>query len=135
MGKIKLWAVAILRYSASVVEWRSDELKELERKTRKMMTMHEVLHPKSDVDRIYLPKQKGGRGLISCEMCVKTEENNLAWHVRNLKERLMEVVRKTKILNSGGAKEKNEFKQDRQNAALDRWTEKKNASSIYTGNT
>ena len=135
MGKIKLWAVAILRYSAGVVEWRSDELKELERKTRKMMAMHEVLHPKSDVDRVYLPKQKGGRGLISCEMCVKTEENNLAWHVRNLKERLMEVVRKTKILNSGGAKEKNEFKQDRQNAALDRWTEKKNASSIYTGNT
>ena len=134
MGKIKLWAVAILRYSTSVVEWRSDELKELERKTRKMMTMHEVLHPKSDVDRIYLPKQKGGRGLISSEMCVKTEENNLAWYVRNLKERLMEVVRKTKILNSGGAKEKNEFKQDRQNAALDRWTEKKNASSIYTGN-
>ena len=98
------------------------------------MTMHEVLHPKSDVDRVYLPKKKGGRGLISCEMCVKTEENNLAWYVRNLKERLMEEVRKTKILNSGGAKEKNEFKQDRQNAALDRWTEKKNVSSIYTGN-
>ena len=78
--------------------------------------MHEVLHPKSDVDRVYLPKQKGGRGLISCEMCVKTEENNRAWYVRNLKERLMEVVRKTKILNSEGAKEKNEFKQDRQNA-------------------
>ena len=58
-------------------------------------------------------------------MCVKTEENNRAWYVRNLKERLMEVVRKTKILNSEGAKEKNEFKQDRQNAALNRWTEKK----------
>ena len=134
MGNTKLWAVAILRYSAGVVEWRSDELKELERKTRKMMTMHEVLHPKSDVDRVYLPKQKGGRGLISCEMCAKTEENNRAWYVRNLKERLMEVVRKTKILNSEGAKEKNEFKQDRQNAALNRWTEKKNAWSIYKGN-
>ena len=77
------------------------------------MTIHEVLHPKSDVDRVYLPKQKRGRGLISCEMCVKTEENNLAWYVRNLKERLMEVVRKAKILNSGGPKEKNEFKRDR----------------------
>ena len=98
------------------------------------MTMHEVLHPKSDVDRVYLPKEKGGRGLISCEMCVKTDENNRAWYVRNLKERLMEVVRKTKILNSEGAKEKNGFKQDRQNAALNRWTEKKNAWSIYTGN-
>ena len=37
----------------------------------------------------------------------------------------MKVVRKTKIHNSEGAKEKNEFKQDRQNAALNRWAEKK----------
>ena len=69
-----------------------------------------------------LQKQKGGTKLISCEMCVKTEENNLAWYwyVRNLKEKLMKVVRKTKIHNTEGAKEKNEFKQDRQNAALNR---------------
>ena len=56
--------------------------------------------------RYNLQKQKGGRGLISCEMCVKTEENNLAsyWYVRNSKERLMKVVaRKTKIHNSEGA--------------------------------
>ena len=34
-------------------------------------------------------------------MCVETEENNLAWYyyVRNSKERLMKVVRKTKIQN------------------------------------
>ena len=41
--------------------------------------------------------------------------------------------RKTKTLNSEGAKEKNEFKEDRQNAALNRWKEK-NAWSIYTEN-
>ena len=64
-----------------------------------------------------LQKQKGGRGLTSCEMCVKTEENNLAWYwyVRNSKERSMKVVRKTKIHNSEGAKEKNEFKQQQFN--------------------
>ena len=50
---VNTWAVAILRYSAGIVEWRShDELKELDRKTRKMMTMHGALHPKSDVDRL-----------------------------------------------------------------------------------
>ena len=54
------------------MEESDDELMELDRNTRKMMTMHGVLHPKSDVDRLYLQKQKGGRGLISCEeMCVK----------------------------------------------------------------
>ena len=117
------WAVAILRYSAGVVEWKTDELKMLDRKTRKMMTLYGALHPKSDVDRVYLARQKGRRGLISCEMCVKVEENNLAWYVRNSNERFMAGVRKIKILDSEGAKEKNEFK--RQNASLNRWREKK----------
>ena len=38
----------------------------------------------------------------------------------------MKEVRKTKILNSEGAHEKNEFKQDRQNATSNTWSEKKN---------
>ena len=118
-------AVAILRYSAGVVEWKTDELKVLDRKTRKMMTLYGALHSKSDVDRVYVPRQKGGRGLISCEMCVKAEENNLAWYVRNSNERFMAGVRKIKILDREGAKEKNEFKRDRQNASLNRWKEKK----------
>ena len=37
----------------------------------------------------------------------------------------MKVVTKTEILNGEGAKEKNEFKRDRQNAALNRWAERK----------
>ena len=40
------WAVATLRYSAGVVEWKTDELKVLDTKTRKMMTLYGALHPK-----------------------------------------------------------------------------------------
>ena len=76
------WAVEILRYSAGVVELKTDELKVVERKTRKIITLYGALQPKSDVDRVYLPRHKVGRGLITCEMCVKAEENNLAWYVR-----------------------------------------------------
>ena len=52
-------------------------------------------------------------------MCVKAEENNLAWYIRNSNERSMEGVRKTKILNSEGAQEKNKLQQDRQNVPLE----------------
>ena len=97
------------------------------------MTLYGALHLKSDVDRLYVAWQKGGRGLISCEMYVKAEENNLAWYVRNSNERLMAGVRKIKILDSEGAKEKNEFKGDRQNASLNKWKEK-NVRSIPAGN-
>ena len=46
-------------------------------------------------------------------------------YVANSNERLMTEVRKIKILNSEGGKEKNEFKRDRQNASLNRWKGKK----------
>ena len=50
----------ILRYSAGVVEWKNRELKELHRKTRKMMTLHGAFDSKSDLDRMYRypPRQK-----------------------------------------------------------------------------
>ena len=41
------------------------------------MTMHEVLHPKDDVDRVYLSREMEGRRLRSCEGCIRREENNM----------------------------------------------------------
>ena len=65
-------------------------------------------------------------------MCVKAEENNLAWYIRTSNE-LTEAVRKTKLLNSEGAQENNEFKQDKENATLNDLSEK-NTWPILTGN-
>ena len=53
--------------------------KELDRKTRNLLTMHKELYPKSDVDRLYVSRKEGGRGLVSCESTIKSEENNLGW--------------------------------------------------------
>ena len=54
---VNIWAVAIIvRHSVCVEEWRSDERKELDRKTRKEMTMHGALHPKSDGDQVQSAK-------------------------------------------------------------------------------
>ena len=46
-----------MRYDAGVLEWIFDKLKELDRKTRKLLTMHKGLHPKSDVDRLYISRK------------------------------------------------------------------------------
>ena len=37
-----------------MLEWRVDELKELDRKTPKLLSMYEGLHPKSDAHRLYV---------------------------------------------------------------------------------
>ena len=43
-----------MRHGAGVLEWRLDEPKELDRKTRKLLTMHKGLHPNSDVYELYV---------------------------------------------------------------------------------
>ena len=39
----------------------------MDQRTRKLMTMHKALHPKDDVDRLYVSRKEGGRGLASIE--------------------------------------------------------------------
>ena len=63
-------AVSLLRYSAAFLEWIGTEFKQIDRRRRKVMTMHWVLNPKCDIARIYLSR-KGGRGLISVEDTLK----------------------------------------------------------------
>ena len=74
---VNTWAVSVMRYGAGILKWNADELKSLDRRTRKFMIMHGALHPKGDVDRVYLSREMEGRGLISCERCMRMKENNL----------------------------------------------------------
>ena len=39
----------------------------MDQRPRKLMTMHKVLHPRDDVDRLYISRKEGGRGLASIE--------------------------------------------------------------------
>ena len=47
---INTWALALLRYGAGIFNWKVDELKKVDRTTRKILTMYGELHPKSDID-------------------------------------------------------------------------------------
>ena len=120
---INTWAIAVLRYSFGMLHWKKEELTVMDRMTRKGMTMHQALHPKSDVDRVYVSRHNGGRGLISVEMCAMTEENNLAFYVKMSTERFAKGVKIIKIIDCEESKEKNAFKRDNEHIA--RWTGKK----------
>ena len=39
----------------------------MDQRTRKLMTMHKALYPRDDVDRLYVSRKEGGRGLASIE--------------------------------------------------------------------
>ena len=64
---INTWAVPLVRYLGPFLKWTRDELKQMDQRTRKLMTMHKALHPRDDVDRLYVSRKEGGRGLASIE--------------------------------------------------------------------
>ena len=62
-----------------------------------MFTIYGTLHPKSDVDRLYIPRKEGGRSLISIEDCVELAIRGLELSVHESEERLMQAARGDKI--------------------------------------
>ena len=62
-----------------------------------MFTIYGALHPKSDVDRLYLAKKKGGKGLISIEDCFELAIRGLEVYVHGSEERLIQAARRDKI--------------------------------------
>ena len=43
-----------------------------------MLTMYKVHHPKADIDRLYVKRKEGGRGLVQVEVAYKAEIINIA---------------------------------------------------------
>jgi hypothetical protein len=39
-------AVPVLRYSFGIINWRIEEIKQIDRKTRKMLIVYKMHHPK-----------------------------------------------------------------------------------------
>ena len=89
---VNTWAVSVVRYSAGVLDWKEKELKALDVKTRKILTMNGAFHMRSSVDRLYLKRQVGGRGLISVEECVRKEELGLRDYFKASGEWMLKVV-------------------------------------------
>ena len=58
------------------------------------MTIYGMLHPRADVQRLYLPRGQGGRGLKSVEDCVRLEEAGLADYVQSSACPLMVAIAK-----------------------------------------
>ena len=91
------WAVSLLRYSAAFISWRKCELQATDRKTRKLFIIYGGLHPKSDVDRLHIPRKDGGRGLIAIEDCVELVIRGLEVYVRGSEERLLQAGRGDRV--------------------------------------
>ena len=61
---INTQAFPVVTYSFNIINWKIEELKVLDRKTRKILKMAKMHHPKPDTGRLYIPRRATGRGLV-----------------------------------------------------------------------
>ena len=62
-----------------------------------MFTIYGAFHPKSDIDRLYIPRKEGGRGLISTEDCVELAIRGFELYVHGSEEILIQAAKGDKI--------------------------------------
>ena len=80
---INTWAVRLVRYYGPFLKWTRDELKQMDQRTRKLMTIH---NPRDDVDRLCFKKR--GR-----------KRNGQHWRQR---WRIVTTIRKLYTKHEGG---------------------------------
>ena len=56
--------IPVLSYSFGVVNWSKTDVQGIDRKTRKILTMFKMYHPRADTERLYVSRLEGGRGLM-----------------------------------------------------------------------
>ena len=118
---VNTWAASLLRYSAAFVSWIKSELQAMDKKTRKLFTIYRALHPKSDVDRLYIPRKEGRRGLISIDHCVELAIRGLEVYVHGSQETLIQAARGDKIY---GLEAASVLKRSKKEKRLEDWEEK-----------
>ena len=90
---INTWAVPLVRYSGPFLKWTREELKQMDQRTRKLITMHKALHPRDDVDRLYVSRKQGGRGLASIENTVDASIQRLEDYIEKHERGLITTIR------------------------------------------
>ena len=65
----------------------------MDQRTRKLMTMHKALHPRDDVDRLYVSRKEGGRVLASIEVTVDASIQRLEDYIEKYERGLIKTIR------------------------------------------
>ena len=78
-----------VRYSATIIEWMKEEVKEINQKRRKI-TIIIVSYIRDQT------LSEGGRGFVSIEDCVNDESKNLALYALRCNEKLI-IAATTKL--------------------------------------
>ena len=79
--RINTWVVPLIRYSGPFLKLTREELKQMDERTRKLMTMHKAVHPRDAFDRLCASR--------------KREENSVDASIQRLEDYIEKTRRRT----------------------------------------
>ena len=98
---IRTYAMPVMRYGFGVLKWSNTELSRIDTKVRKMLTKRKFHHPKSNIHRLYMSREKGGRGIIGAEDCHRQECTALAKYIQSRTDELSAIIRECESNKKG----------------------------------
>ena len=81
------FALPTITATVGILEWSIKEINDIDIKTRKILTMTGSLHPNSDVDKLYINRKEGGRGLKSVQILFESRVVALRQHLTQIASR------------------------------------------------
>ena len=96
-------AIPIVTYGFNILYWTMPEIKRLDVKVRKLLTINKMHHPKADVDRLYIRRSDGGKGLLQLELMYKPTAIGLQTYLDSTEDWMLQLVNrheKTKKVHS-----------------------------------
>ena len=88
------FAGPVLTPTFGILDWTLQDVKDIDIRTRKILNMTSNFNRNSDIDRLYIPRSMGGRGLRSIQTARDLRIISLKQHLENNKSRsaIMEKV-------------------------------------------
>ncbi|KAI5728961.1 hypothetical protein M8J77_023689 [Diaphorina citri] len=80
---INTWAIPLLIYTFGILTWSNTDLENLNRKVRMTLKYFRSHHIHSAMERLYLPRREGGRGLLDLHMVYSKQVVKLRTYFTN----------------------------------------------------
>ena len=81
------------RYGFGIIQWLKSEIEKIGRKTREILTINGMHHPRADVQRLYVERKNGVRGLLEVWSVYQQAVLGLSEYIESENSRLIQIVK------------------------------------------
>ena len=78
-----MYALPVLTYAAACIDWTNEDLTKMDIDTRKILAFKKIMDKFSCIERLYVPRKSGGKGLISIKDQIQKLRENTFIHISN----------------------------------------------------